>query len=38
MLFDNSNVSVEMIFRKFQVLFYTIFHFYDKNHLDLQVG
>jgi hypothetical protein len=37
-LFDNCSVSVEMIFHKFQVMFYTIFHFYDQNHLDLQVG
>jgi hypothetical protein len=26
------------VFRRFQILFYIVFHFYEKDHLLLQVG
>ena len=37
-LFDNSFTSVEKIFRKFQVLFFTVFHFHGKDHFSIDVG
>jgi hypothetical protein len=32
-IFNNTAKSVEVIFRKFQILFYTILYFHEKNHL-----
>jgi len=37
-IFDGKNTSVGNIFRKFQIMFYTIFHFYEKDHHILNVG
>jgi hypothetical protein len=37
-IFDGQNTSVGNIFRKFQILFYTVFHFYEKDHHILNVG
>jgi hypothetical protein len=37
-IFDGKNTSVGNIFRKFQILFYTVFHFYEKDHHILNVG
>ena len=36
--FDGKNTSVGNIFRKFQIMFYTVFHFYEKDHHILNVG
>jgi len=37
-IFDGKNTSVGNIFRKFQIMFYTVFHFYEKDHHILNVG
>ena len=36
-LFDNSFTSVEKIFRRFQVLFFIIFHFHEKDQFSINV-
>jgi hypothetical protein len=37
-IFNNIAKSVETIFRKFQILFYTILYFHEKNHLAYSVA
>jgi hypothetical protein len=37
-IFNNTGKSVEAIFRKFQILFYTILYFHEKNHLAYSVA
>ena len=37
-IFDDTCITVETIFRKFQVLFYIVFHFHEKDHHILNVG
>jgi hypothetical protein len=37
-IFDRKNSSVGNIFRKFHIIFYTVFHFYEKDHHILNVG
>jgi hypothetical protein len=37
-IFNNIGKSVEAIFRKFQILFYTILYFHEKNHLAYSVA
>jgi hypothetical protein len=37
-IFYGSCTSVGNAFRKFQVMFYTVFHFYEKDHHILNVG
>ena len=37
-IFYGKNTSVGNIFRKFQIMFYTVFHFYEKDHHILNVG
>jgi hypothetical protein len=37
-IFDRKNSSVGNIFRKFHIMFYTVFHFYEKDHHILNVG
>jgi hypothetical protein len=37
-VFDNSFSSVEKVFRRFQVLFFMVFHFHDKDHFSIDVG
>ena len=37
-LFDNSTVSIDKLFRRFQVLFFTVFHFHGKDHFSIDVG
>jgi hypothetical protein len=36
--FDNTSKSVEAVFRKFQILFYTILYFHEKNPLAYNVA
>jgi hypothetical protein len=37
-IFDNTYNLVELIYRKFQVFFYMILHFHEKNHLIFNIG
>jgi hypothetical protein len=37
-IFNNTGKSVKTIFRKFQILFYNIFYFHEKNHLAYSVA
>ena len=37
-IFDNTSKSVEAVFRKFQILFYTILYFHEKNPLAYNVA
>jgi hypothetical protein len=37
-LFDESSHSTDVVLRKFQVLFYMVFHFHDPNHSLIHVG
>jgi len=37
-IFNNTVKSVKAIFRKFQILFYTILYFHEKNHLAYSVA
>jgi hypothetical protein len=37
-IFNNTAKSVEAIFRKFQILFYIILYFHEKNHLAYSVA
>jgi len=37
-IFDRKNTSVGNIFRKFHIMFYIVFHFYEKDHHILNVG
>jgi hypothetical protein len=37
-IFNNTGKSVEAIFRKFHILFYTILYFHEKNHLAYSVA
>jgi len=30
--------EIDIVFRRFQTLFYIVFHFYEKDHFLLQVG
>ena len=37
-VFDGNSRDVNIVFRRFQVLFYVIFHFHERDHSLLQVG
>jgi len=37
-IFNNTGKSVKTIFRKFQILFYNILYFHEKNHLAYSVA
>jgi hypothetical protein len=37
-LFDNSALAIEKLFRRFQVLFFTVFHFHGADHFAIDVG
>jgi hypothetical protein len=37
-IFDNTWHTVDVIFHKFQVIFYMILHFHEQNHFSLNVG
>ncbi|XP_073263899.1 uncharacterized protein [Populus alba] len=37
-IFESTSKSVEAVFRKFQILFYTILYFHEKNHLAYNVA
>jgi hypothetical protein len=37
-VFDGRSREIATVFRRFQILFYIVFHFYEKDHLLLQVG
>lgn len=37
-VFDGRSREVTAVFRRFQILFFTVFHFYEKDHLILQLG
>jgi len=37
-VFDAQSREVDSVFRRFQILFYIVFHFHEKNHLQLAVG
>ena len=37
-VFDVKSRGVDTIFRRFQILFYIVFHFHEKDHLQLVVG
>ena len=37
-LFDSSMQSLDRLFRRFQVLFYTVYHFHGKDHFAIDVG
>jgi len=37
-IFDDTCITMETIFQKFQVLFYIVFHFHEKDHNILNIG
>jgi len=37
-VFDAQSREVDSVFRRFQILFYIVFHFHEKNHQQLAVG
>jgi hypothetical protein len=37
-VFDAKSREVDVMFRRFQILFYTVFHFHEQDHLQLAVG
>lgn len=37
-LFDKTALSIEKLFRRFQVLFFTVFHFHGADHFAIDVG
>jgi len=37
-VFDAMSRGVDTVFSRFQILFYIVFHFHDKDHLQLAVG
>ena len=37
-VFDGKNRGVDTVFRRFQILFYIVFHFYEKDYFLLHVG
>jgi hypothetical protein len=37
-LFDSTSTSIPSLFRKFQTLFFLVFHFHEQDHFSLHVG
>jgi hypothetical protein len=37
-VFENSYTLVESLFQRFQVLFYMILHFHERNHLQINIS
>jgi len=37
-VFENAEKSIDVLFRKFQILFYTVLYFHDNNHLAYNVA
>jgi hypothetical protein len=37
-VFDAKSREVDVMFRRFQILFYTVFHFHEQDHLQWAVG
>jgi hypothetical protein len=37
-VFENAGKSIDVLFQKFQILFYTVLYFHDNNHLAYNVA
>jgi hypothetical protein len=37
-VFDGRSREISAVFRRFQILFYTVFHFHEKDHFLLNMG